>query len=100
MALNGGPAFGFTEAISMFVSCENQQEVDDLWAKLSEGASGQRCGWLKDKYGLSWQIIPTALGELLGDKDPARARRVMQAMLQMEKIEVKGLQDAYNGVTA
>jgi predicted 3-demethylubiquinone-9 3-methyltransferase (glyoxalase superfamily) len=95
MALNGGPLFKFTEAISFFVSCETQAEVDDLWAKLSEGGEAGRCGWLKDKYGLSWQIIPTALGEMLGDKDPQRAGRVMQAMLQMSKIDVQALKQAY-----
>src|SRR6059036_4004147 len=90
-ALNGGPLFSFTPAISLFVNCETQQEVDELWEKLSMGGKKERCGWLKDKYGLSWQIIPTVLGEMLGDKDPQKARRVMQAMMQMDKIEIKGL---------
>jgi predicted 3-demethylubiquinone-9 3-methyltransferase (glyoxalase superfamily) len=99
MALNGGPAFPFTEAISLFVSCENQPEVDELWEKLTEGGEPSRCGWLKDKYGLSWQIIPTALGELMGDPDPEKSRRVMEAMLQMGKIDIKALQEAYDGVT-
>ena len=94
-ALNGGPLFSFTPAISFFVNCETQQEVDDLWEKLSAGGKKERCGWLKDKYGLSWQIIPTALGEMLGDKDPQKAGRVMQAMMQMGKIEIEGLQRAY-----
>ena len=98
MALNGGPGFPFSEAISLFVSCENQQEVDELWEKLTEGGEPSRCGWLKDKYGLSWQIIPTALGELLGDKDPEKSRRVMEAMLRMVKIDTQALKDAYDGV--
>lgn len=85
-ALNGGPLFKFTPAISLFVNCETQQEVDDLWQKLSAGGREDRCGWLQDKYGLSWQIIPKVLGEMLGDKDPERAARVMQAMLKMGKI--------------
>ncbi len=96
-ALNGGPMFKFTEAISLFVNCETQAEVDELWEKLSEGGEKSRCGWLKDKYGLSWQIIPTALGELMRDKDPEKAGRVMQAMLQMDKIDIATLQRAYDG---
>jgi predicted 3-demethylubiquinone-9 3-methyltransferase (glyoxalase superfamily) len=95
-ALNGGPHFKFTPAISLFVNCEAQQEVDDLWERLSAGGEKNRCGWLRDKFGLSWQIIPTALGQMLGDKDPAKANRVMQAMLQMDKIEINGLKDAYD----
>ena len=94
-ALNGGPQFTFTPAISLFVNCETQQEVDELWDKLSEGGKKERCGWLKDKYGLSWQIIPSALGKLLGDRDPAKANRVMMAMLQMDKIDIQRLQQAY-----
>ena len=94
MALNAGPQFKFTEAISMFVNCETQAEVDALWEKLSEGGEKSRCGWLKDKYGLSWQIVPTALGVLLGDKDPEKANRVMQAMLKMTKIDIYVLQQA------
>ena len=94
-ALNGGPQFTFTPAISFFVNCETQPEVDELWEKLSEGGKKERCGWLKDKYGLSWQIIPSALGKLLGDKDPAKANRVMMAMLQMDKIDIQRLQQAY-----
>jgi len=93
-ALNGGPQFKFTPAISFFVNCETQQEVDDLWEKLSAGGRTDRCGWLQDKFGLSWQIIPTVLGQLLGDKDPQRAKRAMQAMLQMTKIDIKKLQQA------
>jgi predicted 3-demethylubiquinone-9 3-methyltransferase (glyoxalase superfamily) len=96
-ALNGGPQFKFTEAISFFVDCETQQEVDELWAKLSEGGEEGRCGWLKDKYGLWWQIVPSALGELMGDKDPEKAKRVVQAMLQMNKIDIEGLKRAYEG---
>ena len=94
MALNGGPHFTFTPAISFFVSCETQEEVDELWAKLSEGGATQQCGWLTDKFGLSWQIIPSLLGELLGDKDAAKAQRVMQAMLQMVKIDISALKQA------
>ena len=95
-ALNGGPQFSFTPAISFFVNCETQQEVDELWEKLSEGGEKQRCGWLKDKYGLSWQIIPSALGEMLQDKDAEKAKRVMKAMLQMDKIDMEGLKQAYD----
>jgi predicted 3-demethylubiquinone-9 3-methyltransferase (glyoxalase superfamily) len=95
-ALNGGPQFKFTPAISFFVNCESQQEVDELWEKLSAGGKKDRCGWLTDKFGLSWQIIPTALGKMLGDKDPAKANRVMKAMLQMDKIEIEGLKRAYD----
>lgn len=96
-ALNGGPQFSFTPAISLFVNCETQQEVDDLWEKLSAGGEPGRCGWLKDKFGVSWQIIPTALGKLMGDKDRAKAGRVMQAMMTMNKIDIAGLQKAYDG---
>lgn len=96
MALNGGPQdFHFSEAISFFVDCETQAEVDDLWEKLTDGGEPGPCGWLKDKYGLSWQIVPKALGEMLGDPDPARAGRVMQAMLKMSKIDIAGLRQAY-----
>jgi predicted 3-demethylubiquinone-9 3-methyltransferase (glyoxalase superfamily) len=95
-ALNGGPLFKFTEAISFFVNCETQEEVDELWEKLTAGGgTPQRCGWLKDKYGMSWQIIPKALGEMLGDKDPQKSQRVMQAMLQMDKIDIQRLKEAY-----
>lgn len=94
-ALNAGPQFKFTEAISFFVNCESQQEVDFYWERLVAGGEASQCGWLKDKYGLSWQIVPTALGELLGDADPVRAQRVMQAMLGMQKIEIAGLRQAY-----
>jgi len=97
MALNGGPEFKFTEAFSLFVSVETQQEVDDLWERLSEGGEKGPCGWLKDKFGLSWQIVPTALGKLMGDPDPVKSQRVMQAMLQMKKLDIAGLQRAYEG---
>ena len=95
IALNGGPMFTFSAAISFFVDCATQEEVDELWEKLSAGGEKQRCGWLKDKYGVSWQIITTALGELLQDKDPARATRVMRAMLQMDRIDIASLRRAY-----
>ncbi len=95
-ALNGGPQFKFTPAISLFVNCETQQEIDALWNKLSAGGREDQCGWLQDKYGLSWQIIPTALGKMLGDKDAKKAAAVMKAMLQMKKIDMKGLQQAYD----
>jgi predicted 3-demethylubiquinone-9 3-methyltransferase (glyoxalase superfamily) len=94
-ALNGGPLFKFTPAISFFVNCETQQEVDELWDRLSAGGRKDRCGWLQDKYGLSWQIIPSVLGKLLQDKDAKKSQRVMQAMLQMEKIDIKKLEQAY-----
>lgn len=96
-ALNGGPPFAFTEAVSFVVNCETQQEVDELWEALSDGGEKGRCGWLKDKYGLSWQIVPTALGELAGDPDPAKSQRVMKAMLQMDKLDIEGLRRAYEG---
>jgi len=95
VALNGGPHFKFTEAISFVVNCETQQEVDEFWKKLSDGGEESRCGWLKDRYGLSWQIVPTILVELLQDKDPEKAKRVMEAMLQMNKIDIKKLKQAY-----
>ena len=98
MALNAGPMYKFTEAVSFFVACETQQEIDDLWNKLTaDGGSPSRCGWLKDKFGLSWQIIPTSLGRMLNDKSPARAKRVLDAMLQMNKLDVDALQQAYDG---
>jgi predicted 3-demethylubiquinone-9 3-methyltransferase (glyoxalase superfamily) len=95
VALNGGPQFKFNEAISLVVNCETQQEIDELWKKLSAGGEPSRCGWLKDKFGLSWQIIPAVLGRMLQDKDPLKAGRVMQAMLQMDKIDVNRLKQAY-----
>jgi len=97
IALNGGPTFTFTPAISFFVNCETQAEVDDLWTRLSAGGREDRCGWLQDKYGLSWQIIPATLMELMQDKDPGKSKRVMQAMLQMSKINIEGLKRAYAG---
>jgi len=97
VALNGGPIFKFTEAISFVVNCENQQEVDEFWTKLSAGGQEVECGWLKDQYGLSWQIVPTILIEMLQDKDVKRSQRVMKAMLQMKKIDIAGLQKAYEG---
>jgi predicted 3-demethylubiquinone-9 3-methyltransferase (glyoxalase superfamily) len=95
MALNGGPNHKFTEAISLFVNCKTQKEVDGLWEKLSEGGEEGPCGWLKDKFGLSWQIVPSVLGELLNDPDPVKSQRVMQAMLQMKKINIADLKRAY-----
>ena len=95
-ALNGGPHFKFTPAISLFVNCETQKEVDELWDKLSAGGRKDRCGWLQDKFGLSWQIIPKQLMEMLGDPDPRKSQGVMQAMLQMSRIEIDKLKDAYD----
>jgi len=95
MALNGGPTFEFSPAISFFVKCETQQEVDEYWEKLSAGGTKERCGWLKDKYGVSWQIIPNAVGKFLQEKDPTKSKRVMNAMMQMDKIDIQGLQRAY-----
>jgi predicted 3-demethylubiquinone-9 3-methyltransferase (glyoxalase superfamily) len=96
IALNGGPHFKFTEAISLLVNCETQKEVDELWSRLSAGGEESQCGWLKDKYGLSWQIIPTALFRLMQDPDPARSKRVMEAMLQMKKIDIARLEQAHS----
>ena len=96
MALNGGPEFKFTEAVSLFVTCETQAEVDHFWDHLSEGGEKSRCGWLKDRFGLSWQIVPTALGELMGDPNPRKAQNVMQAMLQMDKLDIAALQAAHD----
>ncbi|MBZ5573533.1 MAG: VOC family protein [Acidobacteriia bacterium] len=100
MGLNAGPQYKFTEAISFFVSCESQEEVDELWEKLSAGGEKGRCGWLKDKYGVSWQIIPTALGKLMSDPDPVKSRAVLQAMLKMNKIVIEDLQRAHEGKAA
>ena len=97
VALNGGPAFKFTEAISLSVDCKTQEEIDEYWAKLTDGGTEVECGWLKDKYGLSWQINPTILGDMLGDPDPAKADRVMMAMLGMKKIDIARLERAYAG---
>jgi predicted 3-demethylubiquinone-9 3-methyltransferase (glyoxalase superfamily) len=96
-ALNGGPHFKFTEAVSFYVNCETQKEVDELWDQLIAGGQAQQCGWLKDKFGLSWQIIPSTLIRMMKDKDPAKAKRVMQAMMQMVKIDIARLQQAYDG---
>ena len=95
IALNGGPHFTFSDGISLYVNCETQQEVDELWDKLVAGGKPSQCGWLKDKFGVSWQIIPSALGQLLGDPDPQKSQRVMQAMLKMTKIDVAALRRAY-----
>jgi predicted 3-demethylubiquinone-9 3-methyltransferase (glyoxalase superfamily) len=100
IGLNAGPQFKFTEAVSFFVNCETQAEVDELWEKLSEGGQKSRCGWLKDKFGLSWQIIPKALGQLMSDPDPKKSQAVMQAMLKMNKIVIEDLQRAYDGRAA
>ena len=96
VGLNGDPQFTFTPAISFFVNCATQEEVDELWERLSAGGQKNRCGWLQDKFGVSWQIIPTALGKLMGDPDREKSSRVMQAMLQMSKIDIKGLEQAYH----
>lgn len=100
MALNGGPSFTFSQGISLFVDCEDQEEVDELWAKLTDGGEPGPCGWLTDRFGVSWQIIPRALGELLADEDREKAGRVMQAMLRMSKIEIEGLRRAHKGAEA
>jgi predicted 3-demethylubiquinone-9 3-methyltransferase (glyoxalase superfamily) len=96
-ALNGGPQFKFTPAISLFVNCQSQQEIDDLWEKLSEGGKKDQCGWLTDKFGLTWQIVPSVLGKLLHSSDPVRSNRVMKVMLQMNKLDIQQLQQAYDG---
>ena len=100
MALNGGSSFSFSQGISLYVDCEDQEEVNHFWEKLLDGGEPGPCGWLTDRFGVSWQIIPRALGELLADEDRERAGRVMQAMLKMSKIEIEGLQRAYEGVEA
>ena len=98
MALNAGPLYKFSEAVSFFVGCETQQEIDELWAKLTaDGGAPSRCGWLKDRFGLSWQIVPNTLGRMLGDKDAVKSTRVMNAMLQMDKLDLKRLLQAYEG---
>ncbi|MHB1865738.1 MAG: VOC family protein [Acidobacteriaceae bacterium] len=96
IALNGGPHFQFTEAVSFVVNCETQAEIDEYWEKLSDGGQERQCGWLKDKYGLSWQVVPSALGKLLSDSDPEKSARVMRAVLQMRKLDIQRLQDAYD----
>jgi predicted 3-demethylubiquinone-9 3-methyltransferase (glyoxalase superfamily) len=98
MALNGGPAFMFTEAISFFVRCETQDEIDRLWSKLGEGGEPSQCGWLKDRFGLSWQIVPSVLGDLIGDPDPEKAGRTTQAMLKMGKLDIAELKRAHAGL--
>ncbi|AXV36720.1 MAG: hypothetical protein CIT01_00175 [Methanobacterium sp. BRmetb2] len=97
-ALNGGPLYTFTPAVSFFVKCETQEEIDDLWEKLSEGGETQGPGWIKDRYGLSWQVVPTLLNELLNDPDPEKSQRVVEAMLEMDKLEIEKLKQAYEGV--
>ncbi len=97
LALNGGPHFKFAQGISLLVNCETQQEVDELWEELSEGGEKQQCGWLIDKFGVTWQVAPTVLGKLMQDKDPAKAKRVTEALMRMEKIEIKALELAYAG---
>ena len=95
---HAGPEFRFTEAISFFIDCSTQEEVDELWAKLTaDGGEESRCGWVKDRFGLWWQVIPSALGEMMGDPDPVKAKRVVDAMLTMKKIDIKGLRDARGG---
>jgi predicted 3-demethylubiquinone-9 3-methyltransferase (glyoxalase superfamily) len=96
-ALNGGPVFKFTEAISLVVNCETQEEVDHFWEKLSAGGQEVQCGWLKDRFGVSWQVVPTVLSEMLQDEDPEKSKRVMAAMLKMKKISIEGLTNAYKG---
>jgi len=96
MLLDGGPQFKFSPAVSFFVDCTTQKEVDELWEKLSEGGKPNRCGWIDDKFGVTWQIVPKALGELMGDQDRKKAKRVMEAMMQMGKLEIKKLEEAYN----
>src|ERR671932_1996585 len=97
MALNGGPIFKFSPATSFLVSCETQKEVDSLWEKLSEGGEQEQCGWLKDKFGVSWQIVPSVLGEMIQDKDAEKSEKVMKALIQMKKIDIQSLQKAYAG---
>ncbi|PVU81552.1 hypothetical protein DDP54_16545 (plasmid) [Cellulomonas sp. WB94] len=97
IALNGGPGFPFTEAVSLYVKAETQDEIDELWAKLTDGGEPGRCGWLRDRYGLSWQVVPPVLGELLSDPDPARAGRAMQAMLGMAKLDIAALRASADG---
>jgi predicted 3-demethylubiquinone-9 3-methyltransferase (glyoxalase superfamily) len=97
MALNGGPMFPFTEAISLFVDCEDQEELDHYWEKLLEGGEESQCGWLKDRFGVSWQIVPSVLGEMLSDPDPEKAHRVTEAMLKMIKLDINELKQAYDG---
>ena len=97
VALNGGPRFKFTEAISFVINCETQQEVEYFWERLSDGGEKSRCGWVKDKFGLWWQVVPTVLGKLMSDSDPEKVKRVTEAMLQMERIDIEPLQRAFEG---
>lgn len=97
MALNGGPVFKFSPAISFLINCETQEELDELWENLSEGGEKEQCGWLKDKFGVSWQIVPNVLGEMLQDRDAKKSERVMEALLQMKKIDIQSLRKAYAG---
>ena len=96
MALNGGPSFSFAQGFSLFVSCDTQAEIDELWSQLSAGGSDERCGWVKDKFGVSWQLVPPILGKYLGDKHPAKAKSVLDAMLKMHKLDIAALQEAYD----
>jgi predicted 3-demethylubiquinone-9 3-methyltransferase (glyoxalase superfamily) len=96
LALNGGPHYSFSPAISMFVNCETQDEIDELWEKLSAGGEKSRCGWLKDKFGMSWQIVPSVLGDMLQDKNPQKSKNTMRAMLQMDKLDIRKLRQAYD----
>ncbi|SRR5258708_23118585 len=98
IALNGGPQFTFSPAISFFIHCKTQEEIDELWEKLLEGGKSHGCGWIQDKYGVSWQVVPDALGELLQDKDTAKSKRVMEAMLKMDKLDIKTLEEAHDSV--
>jgi len=100
IALNGGPRFKFTEAISFVINCETQEEVDYYWSRLAEGGEESRCGWVRDRFGLWWQVVPTLLGKLMSDPNPEKAQRVMEAMLQMAKIDIEPLQRAYEGESA
>jgi predicted 3-demethylubiquinone-9 3-methyltransferase (glyoxalase superfamily) len=97
MAIDGGPYFSFSQGMSLFVDCRTQEEVDDLWEKLSEGGEKGQCGWLKDRFGVSWQIVPSALGEMMQDKDPEKSKRVMDALLKMNKIDIQTLRQAFEG---
>jgi predicted 3-demethylubiquinone-9 3-methyltransferase (glyoxalase superfamily) len=97
IGLNGGPHFKFTEAISFFISCDTQEDVDELWEKLSDGGEKGRCGWLKDKFGLSWQVVPSTLSEMINDKDPEKAKRTVEAMMKMDKLDISILKKAHEG---
>lgn len=99
-ALNGGPVFTFTEAVSFVINCDTQEEIDRLWEKLTDGGQEVQCGWLKDKYGLSWQVVPTAMAKMMSDSDPEKSKRVMEAMLKMKKLDIKTLKEAYEGMNS